>query len=216
MGKSPRLFRMPTTCQDEDHTPANRAGVEVGRPGTGVASAGTESEVAEIVSGALARLPDISLYDVEVKGKGRGRVLQVTLEKPGGLTIDDCAAASEIISAALDENDPLDGPYRLDVASPGLERPLRTPGHFAAALGEIVSVKTVGSASVRGRLVDSDAEGIVVRESRDDGGPGGEADVRIAFGDISRARTVLDWEAETRSGSKVRRDRKPVRQGNAT
>lgn len=181
-----------------------------------MASAGTEREVAEIVRGALARLPDVSLYDVETKGKGPARVLQVTLEKPGGLTIDDCAAASEVISAALDENDPFDAPYRLDVASPGLERPLRTPRHFAAALGEIVSVKAQGSAPIRGRLVDSDAEGIVVRGSGDEGGPGGEADVRIAYGDISRARTVLDWEAETRTGSKVRRERKPVRQGNAT
>lgn len=166
--------------------------------------------VGQVVARALVDMPEMSLYDVEVKGGGRGRVVSITVDKPGGPTIDDCAAVAEIVSAALDAADPVPGPYRLDVASPGLERPLRTAAHFAQAVGAQIQVRRVDGDTLRGALVAADGDGIEIRvpEGRDTD----ETEVHIAYGEISRARTVVDWEAEIRGGSRPRRH-EPVRQG---
>ncbi|MCC7075511.1 MAG: ribosome maturation factor RimP [Acidimicrobiia bacterium] len=171
----------------------------------------TREAVGLVVARALTGMPEISLYDVEVKGSGRGRVISITVDKPGGTTVDDCAAVSERVSVALDSADPVPGPYRLDVASPGLERPLRNAAHFRHAVGSEVQVRRVDGVTFHGTLVDADGDGIEVH-----GGEGSTVDgaaVRIAYADISRARTVVDWEAEIRGGSKVQRGHEPARQG---
>ena len=78
----------------------------------------------------------LELYDVEISGTGRARVLRVLVDREGGIDLEAIAAATEAVSPLLDQP-PLDaalaGPYTLEVSSPGLERPLRTPAHFAGA-----------------------------------------------------------------------------------
>jgi ribosome maturation factor RimP len=84
----------------------------------------------------------IELVDVHRSGHGRGAVLRLVIDRPdGGVTLDDCERASNTASAVLDVNDPIDHPYRLEVSSPGAERPIRRPEEWTAAIGRRINVR---------------------------------------------------------------------------
>jgi ribosome maturation factor RimP len=72
-----------------------------------------------------------------------GSVLRVYIDALGGITIDDCERVSHQISGALDVEDLIAGPYTLEVSSPGLDRPLFTPEHFARFTGRIIKFTSV-------------------------------------------------------------------------
>jgi ribosome maturation factor RimP len=136
----------------------------------------------------------LELVDVE----RRGAVLAVTVDRPGGADLDALTDANRAVSRALDELDPIPGRYSLEVSSPGLERPLRTPGHFARAVGETITVKTrpqvPGERRRRGRLTAADDEGFELdEEPAEDATDGGTVRVRFLYSDIDRARTVFEW-----------------------
>ena len=79
-----------------------------------------------------------------------GAQLTVFVDREGGVGLDELGEATKDVSAALDRIDPLPGRYTLTVSSPGLERRLRTPAHFARAVGETVTVRVdAGTADVR-------------------------------------------------------------------
>src|SRR5579884_619347 len=122
---------------------------------------GPAERVRELVEPVLAT-SDLELVDVEV---GRGLV-RLSLDRPGGIDLEAISAVSPAISAALDAGDPLPEPYHLEVSSPGLERPLRTPEHFRRFVGTKVSVRTLpgveGERRVSGRLAAADEEGVTV------------------------------------------------------
>jgi ribosome maturation factor RimP len=106
----------------------------------------------------------------------------------------------------LDERDPIPSRYSLEVSSPGVERPLRTPAHFAKALGETVAVKTrpqvPGERRLRGRLVSADQQGF---ELSLDESPA--ETMRLAYSDVDRVRTVFVWGPEPRPDSGGQRGR---------
>jgi ribosome maturation factor RimP len=91
---------------------------------------------------AVAVTHGLELVDLEIAGVNRARVVRVYLDKEGGLGIDELAAANSWVDAALDELDPMNGPYTLEVSSPGIDRPLRTRGHFERFVGERAMIKT--------------------------------------------------------------------------
>lgn len=136
----------------------------------------------------------VELVDVELaNAEGSGRILRVSIDKEGGVNLDLCADVAREISRALDENDPLDGRYFLEVGSPGLERPLRTAAHFARFIGHKVSVKTgpkvEGERRRTGELLSSDDDGFVLVE----GGGDTRTETRFLYGDVERVRTVFEW-----------------------
>ena len=141
----------------------------------------------DVLSPKLAA-QDLDLIDVEVTSG----TVRVTVDRAGGVDLDALAQANRTVSSVLDELDPIPGRYTLEVSSPGVERRLRTPEHYARAIGEIVSVRTLpGTGEVRrvkGALHAADAEGI---ELTGDDVPGGS--LRLAYPDIERARTVFVW-----------------------
>lgn len=130
-----------------------------------------------------------------------GSQLQVFVDGPTGVDLDALSALSTRLSRLLDQHDPVPGRYTLEVSSPGLERPLRTPDQFRRFLGSTVSVKThphvAGERRQRGRLEAADDEGIVLvpLEGREAGGPR-----RLAYEDIDRARTVFEWGPPPKAG----------------
>ena len=128
----------------------------------------------------------LELIDVEV----RSGVVLVTVDGEGGVDLDALTQANRAVSNVLDEHDPFPGRYTLEVSSPGVERPLRTPDHFARAVGEKVTVKTrpqvEGDRRLTGTLVSSDDEGLVLRIEDDPVG-----DRRLGYADIDRARDGL-------------------------
>ena len=92
----------------------------------------------------LAAQEGLELVDVEIGGGGGRQTLRLYIDKPGGVSLDDCTAVSRALSTALDVEDPIQGAYDLEVSSPGLDRPLRTPEHFQQYAGNKVRVKTFG------------------------------------------------------------------------
>jgi ribosome maturation factor RimP len=135
----------------------------------------------------------LELFDVELNAG----VLQVAVDRDGGVDLDTISRAATAVSAALDEADPISGRYTLEVSSPGLERPLRTPDHFRRYVGAAVTVKTrpdvEGERRVNGVIEDADDEGFTV---------GGR---RLRYDQVERARTVFEWgPAPKPAGSQTR------------
>ncbi|MDA8357164.1 MAG: ribosome maturation factor RimP [Actinomycetota bacterium] len=142
-------------------------------------------ELNAVLVGLLASR-DLELVDVEIAAG----TVKVTVDRPGGVDLDSIAGAHRVISGALDELDPFPGRYTLEVSSPGVERRLRTPAHFARAVGEVVSVRTVPGVEprrARGRLARVDEDGFVLEG---DDVPG---ELKFCFADVERARTVFTW-----------------------
>lgn len=175
----------------------------------------TAEEIRSLVA-PLVEAAGLELYDVE----DTGGVLRVLVDRPGGIDLDAVAAATRIVSDALDEADALEGPTTLEVSSPGLERPLRTPAHFTRALGARINVKTVpgseGERRFEGTLVEADDDSITVE---------GDGGVRaLGYAEIERARTVFEWGGQPRpggskkpSGKKAGTDRTaPTKQASAS
>ncbi len=138
---------------------------------------------------------DLELFDLEQAGG----VLRVTVDRPGGVDMEAISAATRAVSRALDEHDPIAGHYTLEVSSPGLERPLRTPAHFAWAVGRQVSVKTVPDHPAGRRLTGTitAADDHTVTLALDE--PAGEL-VTLALDDIEKARTTFEWGPAPKPG----------------
>ncbi len=110
--------------------------------------------------------------DLELLG-GEGRtLLRITIDKPGGksgdkpggVTMDDCAAFSRDMSALMDVEDPIKGRFTLEVSSPGLDRLLKKPRHYEKNLGKLVRVvprqMVAGRNFLVGRLLEADENAI--------------------------------------------------------
>jgi ribosome maturation factor RimP len=144
---------------------------------------------------------DLDLYDLELEGG----VLRVLVDAPGGADIDAISKLSRAISRSLDEHDPIDGKYTLEVGSPGLERPLRNPSHYATAVGSTVKVKTKpgvdGERRVEGTVTAADDTSVTVE--RPDG------TVRtLRYRDIERARTTFEWGGAPKKNTKQNQEQK--------
>ncbi len=144
-------------------------------------------ELMEMLAATLHPL-GLELVDVEL----RSSMLRVVVDGPGGVDLQAVSDATRAVSAVLDAHDPFPESYTLEVSSPGVERPLRTPAHFSQAVGETITLRTVagteGERRVEGRLAVADGDGIVVV------GPGLPADGRrFSYAQIERARTVFAW-----------------------
>lgn len=163
---------------------------------------------------ALSRLSDLvvpivadagcELYDLVRDGK----VVRVTIDHPDGVGLDALRSVTRAVSVAIDEHDPVPGSFTLEVTSPGLERRLRLPGHFAGAVGETISVKTfhpvpddggVDRRRVRGELISADGVEIVVVDEESG------ATVRVPLDAVSKAQTVFVWEQGAKPGSHSQR-----------
>jgi ribosome maturation factor RimP len=136
----------------------------------------------------LLKAGGLDLIDVELNGSQ----LTVFVDREGGIDLEALSEATRAVSTALDEIDPFPGRYTLSVSSPGLERRLRTPAHFARAVGEAVTIRVHGGTDdvrrVSGTLEAADETGCTVT------GPDvPEGSLRIAYDEIERARTVFEW-----------------------
>lgn len=118
-------------------------------------------------------------------GKDSGRrVLRVTVDREGGLDLDTIALTSQKISRRLDLEGYAPGPYALEVSTPGLERPLKTPRDFQRRVGDKVKIKVAGAAHV-GTLQAADERGVTVS--------GDSGETAISYAEILSARTVFEW-----------------------
>ena len=143
-----------------------------------------------------------------------GCTVQIMAERPDGtMQIEDCEAISRALSPVLDVADPIDRAYRLEISSPGIDRPLVRRSDFERYAGHLVKIEMAvahqGRKRFRGLLAG--CEGDAVRLHRDDIRAGEDADVLLVMEDISDARLVLTDEliAESmRRGKQAERELK--------
>ena len=174
---------------------------------------GDERE-AVLLAEPLAAESGCALYDVQWRG-GTLVVLATALDG-GPVGVDALSGLSRRLSAALDAADMIDGRYVLEVSSPGLERRLRRPEHFAGAVGERAVIRTSGPTRRRivGEILEADGTAVSVRVEEVSGSaaagradqpetdrPGVGETLSVPFGDIAKARTTFEWGAQPRSPS---------------
>jgi ribosome maturation factor RimP len=130
------------------------------------------------------RFPEVELVDLEVRG-GPGGTLTLFVDRPGGVDLELCGAVSE----ALDD---VRASYSLEVSSPGLNRRLRKPAHFAAALGREVAVKLAvprdGRSNFRGVLVAADEDSVTLDL--------GDGSATLPVPDIAKAHVVYNFDED--------------------
>ncbi|HET9060336.1 MAG TPA: ribosome maturation factor RimP [Acidimicrobiales bacterium] len=155
---------------------------------------GAEEHIVVALQPVLAAA-GLDIWDVELAGTS----VRILVDRPGGADLDAIAGVTPAISALLDERDDLvpGGRYTLEVSSPGLERRLRHPRHFAAYVGEQVAVKTsqavCGQRRLRGTLVAASDDTISLTLS--EGDSTGGTDVKVPLSVIEKANAVFEWGA---------------------
>lgn len=123
------------------------------------------SAAAARVRAALVPAVEAAGYDLEdvvVRQAGRRRLVQVVVDRDGGITLDDVAAASRACSEVLDEVDVVEGEYVLEVTSPGTDRPLTQPRHWRRNTGRLVEARLAEGAPVVGRVVEARDDEVVL------------------------------------------------------
>jgi ribosome maturation factor RimP len=153
----------------------------------------------------LAEEAGYELVDVEQAYQGHHRIVRVLLDKPGGITIGDCATFSRRLAECLDMNQIVTGSYQLEVSSPGIDRPLRTLGAVERFAGNRVALTTYephnGRRKFEGRLIGVDRGLAGVRT--DDG-----AEHWFDWPAVKSAHLVVDPWAEVRRRTRGNGDRR--------
>ncbi|RMH35260.1 MAG: ribosome maturation factor RimP [Nitrospirae bacterium] len=150
------------------------------------------SQIEEIVA-PLAKALQLELVEVTCRGRGPAAVIRVTIDKPGGVGLDDCERLHHSLSRALMVIGPLAEAYRIEVSSPGLDRPLRTREEFQKAVGKMIRMKlrepVDGHSVLMGRMMRVEEDGVVMAlraQKRDHV-------VRVAWDRIRATRLEPEW-----------------------
>ena len=113
-----------------------------------------------------AREEGVEIVTLEVTGARKAPTIRVYIDTEDGVSFDELSVAQAWINDIMDEIDPFPGAYMLEVSSPGIDRPLRTPEHFARFAGQTAQVKTKGPldgrSSFTGTIVSADEEAVVL------------------------------------------------------
>jgi ribosome maturation factor RimP len=104
----------------------------------------------------------LDLEDVVVRSVGQRRIVQVLVDRDGGIDLDAVAAVSRACSDALDTVELFGGAYELEISSPGVDRPLTEPRHWRRNTGRLVHVTLRDGKDVTGRIVGTDDAGITL------------------------------------------------------
>ena len=142
----------------------------------------------------------LDLYDIEYTG---GIVRIVVDTQPGGqagVSLENIALITRLVSREFDHSDPIPGRYTLEVTSPGLERTLRLPRHFVREVGKTIAVRLSsaldGQRRIQGDLVSASEDIIVVRLADN-----ALTEVTIPLSIVERAKTVFQWGPTPKPGS---------------
>jgi ribosome maturation factor RimP len=180
-----------------------------------IADTGVAARVASIAAPVLAEL-GFRLVRVKVSGLS-GCTVQIMAERPDGtMTIEDCETASRTLSPVLDAADPIDRAYRLEISSPGLDRPLVRRSDFERHAGQQVKIELEvaheGRKRFRGLLLGVEVAGARIRS--DDAKDGAaEVEVVLPFDDMADAKLVLTDELIAASLRRGKSDVRAARRG---
>lgn len=129
------------------------------------------------------------LIEIEHIPNPKHGILRLYIDKEDGVTIDDCSAVSEQISALIDVEDPVRGHFNLEISSPGLDRPLRRLKDFQRFTGSLVKLKTSmpleGQRNFKGRLLEANEDVLVIETDTEE--------ISLPMSAIEKARLVPDY-----------------------
>jgi len=169
---------------------------------------GEESSVEARVRGIAeraARERGLELVHVEMAGGARSPVVRVFIDKPGGVTHEDCSELSQHVGTVLDVEDFIPGTYTLEVSSPGLERGLYSRGDYERFAGRLARLKTRGAINgqrnFHGRILTVEGEWVLFDDRTT-----GRA--RVPLSEIAKANLEIDIEEEFRRAEEREREEK--------
>ena len=139
----------------------------------------------------VAASEGMEVVDVEFRGKGGGSLLRIFIDKPGGVTHEDCATISNQVGAILDVEDPVPSSYTLEVSSPGVQRRLRCRADFERFAGKkvrlILKQPVEGQRLLVGRLEGFQNDAVKLTLDR------GQAAL-VPYDHVERANLVFEWK----------------------
>jgi ribosome maturation factor RimP len=138
---------------------------------------------------ALLKAEGLELVDLEFRKEARGWVLRIYMDKPGGVTLDDCSDLSREIGDQIEVNELIPHSYTLEVSSPGLDRPLKKEKDFLRSIGKLIQLSTKvpleGQTFFKGILLDFQVSGALrLAENK--------KTWEIPVGHITKARLVFE------------------------
>jgi ribosome maturation factor RimP len=163
-----------------------------------------EARVREIAQRAAAER-GLELVHVEFAGGARAPAVRVFIDKPGGVTHEDCSAVSTYLGTVLDVEDFISAAYTLEVSSPGLERGLYNRADFERFAGRLAKLKTRGAINgqrnFRGRITAVEGDDILFEDKATGG-------VRVPLSEVAKANLEIDVEEEFRLAEERERQKK--------
>jgi ribosome maturation factor RimP len=158
------------------------------------AEASVESRVREI-AGRVAAERGLELVHVEMAGGARAPIVRLFIDKPGGVTHEDCAEVSTHVGAVLDVEDFIPAAYTLEVSSPGLERGLYGRADFERFAGRAAKIRTRGAVNgqrnFRGRILSVEDDDVLFDDKT-------TGRVRLPISEVAKANLEIDVEEEFR------------------
>ena len=154
-----------------------------------MASNDTQARLEALLEAPLSEL-GLDLEAVELTTAGKRQVLRIAVDQDGGISMDNVADATRVVSQMLDENDVMgEAAYTLEVSSPGVDRPLTLPRHWRRNAERLVKVTLTDGNSLTARVVRNDDDSVVLRpnDKRVD------ADRTVAFADIRKAKIEIEF-----------------------
>ncbi len=133
------------------------------------------------------------LVDIELTGNRSRQVIRVYIEKPEGILLADCVAVSRKLGERLDEEDVIENSYRLEISSPGIERPLRKIQDYERYVGHQVRIRLKGRLKGKRKIAGKldEVEDNIVRIISQHG-----EKVSFSLADIAKANLDVDWDKE--------------------
>ncbi len=157
----------------------------------------TLSRIQELATPILDAMK-LELVDLEFKREGRDWFLRLFIDKEGGVTLDDCADFSRELGAVLEIEDVIETSYRLEVSSPGLDRPLKKPQDYERYKGRLIKIKTYEKLDPDGRgyerktfegqLLGLEAGRVKILQMDKKGGT-----IEVAFDGIAKANLEIEF-----------------------
>ena len=142
---------------------------------------------------------NLELVHVEMIGSAKNPTLRIFIDKPDGVTLDDCSNISRQMSAVLDADDFIPTAYTLEVSSPGLERELYSLKDFEKYAGNLAKVKTRhpinGQKNFRGRITEVKGEEIIFEDVTN-------GTVRFPYNTVAKANLELDLDEDLKRNAK--------------
>jgi ribosome maturation factor RimP len=130
------------------------------------------------------------LEDLVEQRAGARRLVRVAVDADGGVSLDDIAEVSRLISATLDDTDSMGAaPYVLEVTSPGVDRPLTLPRHWRRATDRLVKVGLTAGGEVLGRVTEAGEESVTLLVD--------DAPRELAYTEIARAKVQVEFNRAT-------------------